>query len=72
MGLDTKAPVVRDERFNEIRLYDLADLLKNQFGIDFPKDESSFKKHLNLHSKNGKNGESKSSRNISKLQIAGL
>ena len=37
MGLDTKAPVVRDERFNEIRLYDLAGLLKNQFGIDFLK-----------------------------------
>ena len=39
MDVDTKTPVVRDERFNEIRLYDLAGLLKNQFGIDFPKDE---------------------------------
>ena len=38
MNIDTKAPVVRDERFNEIRLYDLAGLLKKQFGIDFPKD----------------------------------
>ena len=39
MDVETKMPVVRDERFNEIRLYDLAGLLKNQFGIDFPKDE---------------------------------
>ena len=39
MDVDTKMPVVRDERFNEIRLYDLANLLKKQFGIDFPKDE---------------------------------
>jgi broad specificity phosphatase PhoE len=57
MDVDTKMPVVRDERFNEIRLYDLAGLLKNQFGIDFPKDELSFKQHLNLTFKKWENGE---------------
>ena len=57
MDVDTKTPVVRDERFNEIRLYDLAGLLKNQFGIAFPKDESSFKRHLNLTFKKWENGE---------------
>ena len=57
MDVDTKMPVVRDEKFNEIRLYDLAGLLKNQFGIDFPKDELSFKQHLNLTFKKWENGE---------------
>ena len=57
MNIDTKAPVVRDERFNEIRLYDLAGLLKKQFGIAFPKDELSFKQHLNLTFKKWENGE---------------
>ena len=57
MDVDTKMPVVRDERFNEIRLYDLAGLLKNQFGIDFPTDELSFKQHLNLTFKKWENGE---------------
>ena len=57
MNIDTKAPVVRDARFNEIRLYDLAGLLKKQFGIDFPKDELSFKQHLNLTFKKWENGE---------------
>ena len=57
MNIDTKAPVVRDERFNEIRLYDLAGLLKKQFRIDFPKDELSFKQHLNLTFKKWENGE---------------
>ena len=57
MNIDTKAPVVRDERFNEIRLYDLANLLKKQFGIDFPKDELSFKQYLNLTFKKWENGE---------------
>lgn len=57
MNIDTKIPVVRDERFNEIRLYDLAGLIKRQFGIDFPKDELSFKRHLNLTFKKWENGE---------------
>ena len=57
MEVDTKMPVVRDERFNEIRLYDLSGLLKNQFGIDLPKDELSFKQHLNLTFKKWENGE---------------
>ena len=57
MNIDIKAPVVRDERFNEIRLYDLAGLLKKQFEIDFPKDELSFKQHLNLTFKKWENGE---------------
>jgi broad specificity phosphatase PhoE len=57
MNIDTKIPVVRDERFNEIRLYDLAGLIKKQFGIDFPKDELSFKRHLNLTFKKWENGE---------------
>ena len=57
MDIDTKIPVVRDERFNEIRLYDLAGLIKRQFGIDFPKDELSFKRHLNLTFKKWENGE---------------
>ena len=57
MNIDTKIPVVRDERFNEIRLYDLAGLIKRQFGIDFPEDELSFKRHLNLTFKKWENGE---------------
>lgn len=57
MNIATKIPVVRDERFNEIRLYDLAGLIKRQFGIDFPKDELSFKRHLNLTFKKWENGE---------------
>ena len=57
MNIDTKAPVVRDERFNEIRLYDLASLLKKQFEINFPKDELGFKQHLNLTFKKWENGE---------------
>jgi broad specificity phosphatase PhoE len=57
MNIDAKAPVVRDDRFNEIRLYDLAGLLKKQFGIDLPKDELSFKQHLNLTFKKWENGE---------------
>ena len=57
MNVDTKTPVVRDERFNEIRLYDLAGLIKRQFGIDFPDDELSFKKHLNLTFEKWENGE---------------
>ena len=57
MNIDTKIPVVRDERFNEIRLYDLAGLIKKQFGIDFPKDELSFKRHLILTFKKWENGE---------------
>ena len=57
MNVDTKTPVVRDERFNEIRLYDLAGLIKSQFGIDFPDDELSFKKHLNLTFEKWENGE---------------
>ena len=57
MNIDIKAPVVRDERFNEIRLYDLAGLLKKQFGIDFPKDELGFKQHLNLTFKKWENRE---------------
>ena len=57
MNVDTKTPVVRDERFNEIRLYDLAGLIKRQFGIDLPDDEFSFKKHLNLTFEKWENGE---------------
>ena len=57
MNIDTKIPVVRDERFNEIRLYDLAGLIKRQFGVDFPEDELSFKRHLNLTFKKWENGE---------------
>jgi len=57
MNVDPKTPIVRDEKFNEIRLYDLADLIKKQFGIDFPKDELSFKRHLNLTFEKWENGE---------------
>jgi broad specificity phosphatase PhoE len=57
MNIDTKIPVVRDERFNEIRLYDLAGLIKRQFGVYFPEDELSFKRHLNLTFKKWENGE---------------
>ena len=35
----------------------MAGLLKKQFGIDFPKDELSFKQHLNLTFKKWENGE---------------
>jgi broad specificity phosphatase PhoE len=57
MNVDPKTPIVRDEKFNEIRLYDLADLIKKQFGIDFPEDELSFKRHLNLTFEKWENGE---------------
>jgi broad specificity phosphatase PhoE len=57
MDIESKMPVIRDERFNEIRLYDLADLIKMQFGIDFPDSELSFKKHLNFTFKKWENGE---------------
>jgi len=57
MDIESKTPVIRDERFNEIRLYDLADLIKMQFGIDFPDSELSFKKHLNFTFEKWENGE---------------
>ena len=57
MDVESKKPVIRDERFNEIRLYDLAELIKMQFGIDFPDSELSFKKHLNFTFEKWENGE---------------
>ena len=57
MDVESKTPVIRDERFNEIRLYDLANLIKMQFGIDFPDSELSFKKHLNFTFEKWENGE---------------
>ena len=56
MDIESKTPVIRDERFNEIPLYDLADLINIQFGIDFPDSELSFKKHLNFTFEKWENG----------------